>query len=140
MAYGDVATGEMPLETVIDPLSDEFQHDWQTAKEEGGRLFGPLAQMISQVADLELECVIKADIEHSAWDAFAKTDMRGRGHAWNFYVKDGAVLLSKPFIAKGEKIRINSTVHWQLDDCGEYGKFLMGTIGDFEVAAMEREE
>ena len=139
MAYGKIKTGEMHLETVIDPLSDKFKGDWKTVTEEGARLWadGWFAELYPEMEDLKLGVVIKTDIQHSAYDAFAKTDMHGKGYSWDFYIKDGASRLVKPFIADEKKIRINSTVHWQLDDCGEYGKFLTGTIGDFTVTPIE---
>ena len=137
MAYGKIKTGEMHLETVIDPLSDKFKEDWDTLRGEVMSTPACFYMGASDVINLMLGCIIKTDIQHSAYDAFAKTDMHGKGYSWDFYIKDGASRLVKPFIADEKKIRINSTVHWQLDDCGEYGKFLTGTIGDFTVTPIE---
>ena len=138
MAYGDIKTGEMPLETVIDPLSDKFKKDWDMLLR-GEVMSTPIDfdMGTSDVINLTLGWIIKMNIQHSAYDAFAKADMHGKGYSWDFYIKDGASRLVKPFIADGQKIRINSTVHWQLDDCGEYGKSLTATIGDFTVTPIE---
>ena len=72
MAYGDYAKGEMRLETVIDSESEDFKKAWKTGEDEFQRMgFTP------EVSSLILKVVLKCAIERTAYEAFAKTNMRG---------------------------------------------------------------
>ena len=139
MAYGDLVTGEELLSTVIDFKSEEFKKAWNAGKGEMLSLSGSLSDLSSEAVDLILKVVVNSAIEHMAYGAFSKTDMRGEGWAWDFFVQDGIVPLVKPYLDAGRKIRIVSTAHWRASDAGEYGKFLSGNINDFVISPVEEE-
>lgn len=132
MAYGDYAKGEMRLETVIDSESEDFKEAYKTGEDEFQRMgFTP------EVSSLILKVVLKCAIEQTAYETFAKTEMRGDGWAWNFYVDDPPVEVAALYLTCNRKIRIRSTAHWSTSDAGEYGKFLTATIGDFVIAPVK---
>ena len=132
MAYGDYATGEMRLETIIDSESEDFKKAWKTGEDEFQHMgFAP------EVSDLILKVVLKCSIEQTAWEAFSETDMRGDGWAWDFYVDDPPVEAAALYLTCNRKIRIRSTAHWSTSDAGEYGKFLTVNIGDFVISPVK---
>lgn len=132
MAYGDYAKGEMRLESVIDPESEDFKKAQKVGEDEFQHMgFTP------EVSDLILKVVLKCAIERTAYEAFSKTDMRGDGWAWNFYVDDPPVEAVALYLTCNRKIRIRSTAHWSTSDAGEYGKFLTVTIGDFVISPVK---
>lgn len=132
MAYGDYAKGEMRLETVIDSESEDFKKAWKTGEDEFQRMGG-----IEGVKGLILKVVLKCAIEQTAYEAFSKTDMRGDGWAWNFYVDDPPVEAAALYLTRNRKIRIRSTAHYSISDAGEYGKFLTANIGDFVISPVK---
>lgn len=132
MAYGDYAKGEMRLETVIDSESEDFKKAQKVGEDEFRCLgFAP------EVSNLILKVTIKWAIEQTAQEAFAKTNMRGDGWAWDFYVDDPPVEVAALYLTCNRKIRIRSTAHWSTTDAGEYGKFLTANIGDFVIAPVK---
>jgi hypothetical protein len=133
MAYGDYAKGEMRLETVIDSESEDFKKAWKTGEDE----FQHMGAINAEVPSLILKVVLKCAIERSAWEAFSKTDMRGDGWAWNFFVDDPPVEAAALYLTCNRKIRIRSTAYWSVSDAGEYGKFLIANIGDFVIAPVK---
>ena len=140
MAYGDYASGQKRLETVIDFQSGEFKKAWNTASEEMLRLGTIPLPLFSKVVDpVILEVVLKVDVEHTALDAFAKTDMAGKGWCWNFYTDDVPVDLVDRDRSENPKVRIVSTARWRVSDAGKYGKFLTVNIGDFVISPVEGE-
>ena len=90
-----------------------------------------------EVSNLILKVTIKYAIEQTVYEAFSKTDMRGDGWAWNFYVDDPPVEAAALYLTRNRKIRIRSTAHWSTSDAGEYGKFLTANIGDFVIAPVK---
>ena len=138
MAFGDAATGTKRLETVIDFQSEEFEKAWNTASGEMLRLEDvPLSLFSSVVNPVILEAVLQSAVEHTALDAFAKTDMRGEGWGWNFYVGDISTDVVEALRPVSSKIRIASTAHWRSSDAGEHGNFLTVNIGDFIIEPQE---
>lgn len=128
MAIGDHASGEMRLETVIDSESEDFKKARKIGEDEFRHM-----GLTSEVTGIILKVVLKCAIERSAWEAFSKTDMRGDGWAWNFYVDDPPGEAAGLYLTRNRKIRIRSTARWSASDAGEYGKFLMVNIGDFVI-------
>ena len=136
MAFGDAASGTKRLETVIDFQSEEFEKAWNTASGEMLRLGTVPLPLFSKVAyPIILGVVLRSDIEHTALDAFAKTDMTGEGWNWNFYTDDVPVDLVNLYRSENPKVRIVSTAHWRSSDAGENGKFLTVNIGDFIISS-----
>ena len=133
MAYGDHASGEKRLETVIDFQSEEFEKAWNAASREMLRLGDVPLSLFSAVANpVILEVVAQSAVKHTALDAFAKTDMAGKGW-WNFYLENISTDVVEALRPVSSKIRIASTAHWRSSDDGEYGKFLTVNIGDFVI-------
>ena len=132
MAYGDYAEGEMRLETVIDSESEDFKKARKIGENELGHM-----GLTSEITGLILKAILKCAIEQTAWEAFSKTDMRGDGWAWNFYVDDPPVEVAGLYLTGNRKIRIRSKARWSTSDAGEYGKFLTVNIGDFVIAPVD---
>lgn len=132
MAYGDYAEGEMRLETVIDSESEDFKKAWKIGEDEFRHM-----GVTPEVRGLILKVILKCAIERTAREAFSKTDMRGDGWAWNFYVDDPPVEVAGLYLTRNKKIRIRSKAHWSTSDAGEYGKFLTANIGDFVIAPVK---
>ena len=137
MAYGDTKAGQMRLATVIDPQLEEFRKAWNAVKGEMLRLSGSLSILGGEAVNLMVKAVVKSDIEHTAMEAFAKTDMRGEGWAWNFFIDDGFVPLARAFADEGRKFIITSVAHWKVSDAGEYGKFLTAHITGFALHPLD---
>lgn len=135
MSYGDHASGEKRLETVIDFQSEEFEKAWNAASGEMLRLGSVPLPLFSAVANpVILEVVLQSAVKHTALDAFAKTDMAGEGWCWNFYLENISTDVVEALRPANPKIRIASIAHWRSSDAGEYGKFLTVNIGDFVIA------
>ena len=132
MAIGDHATGEMRLETVIDSDSEDFKRAYKKTKDELLRM-----GITADVEEVILNVVLKCAIERTAWEAFAKTDMKGDGWSWNFYVDFPPVGEAGLYLDVHDKIRIRSTARWVTSDAGEYGVFLTVRIGDFIVSPID---
>ena len=134
MAFGDTATGTKRLETMIDFHSEEFKKAWDAARGEMLRLGTTSPPALSQVAyPVLMEAVLQSAVEHTALEAFAKTDMRGEGWSWNFYIEDIPTDVVEALRVVNSKIRIASIAHWRSSDAGEHGNFLTVNIGDFVI-------
>ena len=140
VVYGDYASGQKRLETVIDFRSEEFVKAWAAGCGEMLRLGTVPLPLFSKVAyPVILEVVLKCDIEHAALDAFAKTDMKGKGWLWNFYIEDIPTEVVEPLWAVSSKVHIVSTAWWRVSAAGEDGKFLTVNIGDFAIFPVKEE-
>ena len=138
MTLGDVASGTKRLETVIDFQSEEFEKAWNAASGEMLKLGAVPLPLFSNVAyPVILEVVLRSDVEHTALDAFTKTDMAGAGWSWNFYLDDLPTDVVEVYRTKNPKLRIVSTARWRTSDAGEYGKFLTANIGDYIIEPKE---
>lgn len=139
MAYADHATGEKPLETVIDFDPEKFKPVWDTAARKMLNLDIDTipSTLYADVFDLPTEIILRCAIGRSLIKAFAETDMSAAEWHWGFHFDDLPVAEARLYASENAKIRIASTAHWRTSDAGEYGKFLSADIGDFTVTPIE---
>ena len=68
----------------------------------------PLPLFSTVINPVILEAVLQSAVKHTALDAFAKTDMRGEGWSWNFYLENISTDAVEALRPVSSKIRIAS--------------------------------